>query len=1835
MKKVIAATIATAIMLNSIQVSAADGTVYVTSANYNLDISVSGVTSTTASLSWNDIDSDIVYEILLNGELVTSDYVGTAYELTGLSEGSGYEIQICAFNAMSGEYVSESSTKIYTDLSVSAETTIYSDTIIGDLSVTKGTFNLNGNNLTVESLDFTGGTLDLNGGTLTVKGDVTQSGGTMNVNGGQLIIDGDYSIVSDSYCYGTLNMAAADSYILVCGNFTTCSAFSHNGKLNEGVLEIKGDFKQSTFGNDCNFYASGNHKVILSGNKKQTVSIQSINTHFAALELCNFSVEGVEFSTRVPIDNFVTNGCVYSFADGSRAGWTLETDEEITGDIILSGGILDLNSNKLTINGNLIHTDGEVFVNGGELVVNGDYIIQSTDGESSNGTLNMTNESDAVTVSGNFVMQSSKSHSALLTSGTLTVGGDFTQKNGNNNNYHVTGSHTTVLNGTAMQTVTIAKSSATQSHFNNFKMDNTSTEGIVFKQDVYVTGMLMHTESVFTKEKLYLATGGTLENGVWNTDLNITGNITLPSDWTINGNLKLQYSRIDLNGKTLGVMGDVTQIGGTLDVNSGKLFINGDYNLTVNNSYLLMTAPEDYVYVGGNFITSAYYSNKGKLTAGVLEIKGDFSQTVAAYDNGAFAEDGHKVILSGEQKQTVTFASENLCFNILEITKSLENGYAFSRIPLWNELIERNIDTEAPSVPVNLKAADVTSLSVELVWDESADNIAVSGYYVYCNGAKIADVSVAQYTHNGLTSDTVYQYCVQAYDVEQNLSEVCDSIEVSTKVTAGAPSSPKNIEVEITEEGILISWSASDSSNLAEYRIYRNDICIDTTTELSYMDISPEQGVYSYYIIACDDEGKLSVKTAVVTVDIEPPTAPVLSLEMLYDTAVRLTWSTPAADIKYYEVYRNGSLLMKCGKNEISDYNLSEKEQYEYYVIAYDTSGNVSEPSETVIFNINDTEKPVVTAITPNSGRYSGSVKVVIKAQDNIAVSDIVLQVSQDKITWLDAEAVKIPISNKTIITSCMLDTELYSDGYLYLRAAAYDTSGNMSESYDVTAELEINNTKPKQPSAVSAELKEGYAEVSWESTDADVQYFRLYRSTGGDYSLLKDKYNYRNYFEENPEVGIRYSYYVTSVNSYGCESEPSETVEIIMESDDILPAVMSVYPRSGASISENQEISVSCSDNCGLFDLNVEIALSGSEQFSEIFSAKLSSYHEISTFNLNTDSLEDGEYTLRFTVSDKYGNISIPYTAQYIYESCKLSAPELTAVGEGWRSTLSWTMSETDDLEGYIIYRKSEGSGNYSVIEKIIGTAYSDGKVTAGESYSYKIGAVDSRGNIVYSNEADVTPLDMDDTPPIANAGIDLYTVAGRTVSFNGTKSFDNCKRIASYLWDFGDGTKGTGSSPKHSYSEEGIYTATLEVTDSTGNSHVDTAIVTVRGSAYCMAEFYVSSEGGARLSDVMVYCEGGLADETYITDSQGYTAVFAETGIYDVYFCKDGYLPVHKEIDIKTEMEAISVTMEEKELVTGELTVKELEYSEMKALGIDIYAPENQHVFKYTTTITFRGSSEKGTLTFYVNKEGEYVKSKTTHIFTDCNGRTGIIYAVPVNCWRLNGVESEPAVAILKITAGFSWTKEFFDVELTILNNASEEFTIENSYATLNLPEGLSIADTYLGTELTREMGTIAGGSSKSASWIVRGDKKGQYHLTADFSGMLMPFNENITASFKTSEPLVVEGGDALFLNEVRNMIKDWEHWDLTYNLTNVSDKPVHGVLGSLSGYLGFGNISDMMMVYPNGRTIMLEWEGTEATVKEVYFDALNYSEDDGLDTLQPGESLIIYLTLDLELT
>jgi PKD repeat protein len=81
----------------------------------------------------------------------------------------------------------------------------------------------------------------------------------------------------------------------------------------------------------------------------------------------------------------------------------------------------------------------------------------------------------------------------------------------------------------------------------------------------------------------------------------------------------------------------------------------------------------------------------------------------------------------------------------------------------------------------------------------------------------------------------------------------------------------------------------------------------------------------------------------------------------------------------------------------------------------------------------------------------------------------------------------------------------------------------------------------------------------------------------------------------------------------------------------------------------------------------------------------------------------------------------------------------------------------------------------------------------------------------------------------PEARAGNDMPGLVGIPLAFDGRRSFDPDGSIVSYEWDFGDGSTGMGSQLAHTYSEAGMYTVTLTVTDDGGATAQDTATVAI----------------------------------------------------------------------------------------------------------------------------------------------------------------------------------------------------------------------------------------------------------------------------------------------------------------------------------------------------------------------------------------------------------------------
>src|SRR5574337_1980162 len=79
-------------------------------------------------------------------------------------------------------------------------------------------------------------------------------------------------------------------------------------------------------------------------------------------------------------------------------------------------------------------------------------------------------------------------------------------------------------------------------------------------------------------------------------------------------------------------------------------------------------------------------------------------------------------------------------------------------------------DTTAPTVPTGLVAVGVSTSQINLSWNASTDNVAVTGYRIYRGGTYLKSVSGTSTSDTLVSASTQYCYTVQAYDAANNYS---------------------------------------------------------------------------------------------------------------------------------------------------------------------------------------------------------------------------------------------------------------------------------------------------------------------------------------------------------------------------------------------------------------------------------------------------------------------------------------------------------------------------------------------------------------------------------------------------------------------------------------------------------------------------------------------------------------------------------------------------------------------------------------------------------------------------------------------------------------------------------------------------------------------------------------------------------------------------------------------------------------------------------------------------------------------------------------------------------
>lgn len=172
---------------------------------------------------------------------------------------------------------------------------------------------------------------------------------------------------------------------------------------------------------------------------------------------------------------------------------------------------------------------------------------------------------------------------------------------------------------------------------------------------------------------------------------------------------------------------------------------------------------------------------------------------------------------------------------------------------IWG--IYTSSDTQAPTIPTNVTANNITTSSMNISWTASTDNVAVTNYDVFVDGSLSTNTTNTSITLNNLNSNTTYSIEVLAKDAVGNASAKSSAITPKTLQDTQAPTTPTNVVVSNeTNTTFKVSWTAStDNTAVTAYEIHLNGMLHGTSTTNSYTATQlTASTTYSVQILAKD-----------------------------------------------------------------------------------------------------------------------------------------------------------------------------------------------------------------------------------------------------------------------------------------------------------------------------------------------------------------------------------------------------------------------------------------------------------------------------------------------------------------------------------------------------------------------------------------------------------------------------------------------------------------------------------------------------------------------------------------------------------------------------------------------------------------------------------------------------------------------------------------------------------------------------------------------------------------------------------------------------------------------
>jgi fibronectin type 3 domain-containing protein len=703
-------------------------------------------------------------------------------------------------------------------------------------------------------------------------------------------------------------------------------------------------------------------------------------------------------------------------------------------------------------------------------------------------------------------------------------------------------------------------------------------------------------------------------------------------------------------------------------------------------------------------------------------------------------------------------------------------------------------DTLAPSVPNGLAATVVNTTQIDLAWVASTDNIAVTGYTIYRDGAVLTTVAgdVLTYSDTAVLSGHTYNYAIDAFDAAGNHSAKAPAVQATPPDTE-APSTPGGLTTTASSgTQVDLTWTAStDNFAVTGYTIYRDGTSIANVpaASLAYSDktVLPLMS-YSYTVDAFDAAGNRS--TASAPAQVNTPKMP-----------ANLTFS-PSAD-----TYVNaGSPTSSFGKSTSLRASASpDLHSYLKFVVQGLGGTPITRARLLVFANSNGSQGVNALAVADNTWDELTMNYGNAPSLGNTLASSGAFTTGN----WVALDVTSYITGEGTYTIA------LSTSGSTSLNFASREAATNTPQLVLDLQNGDPDTQPPSTPTGLAATaVNSNQVNLSWaaSSDNIGVSGYTIYRdgttlTTVSGTTLV--------YSDTSALAGHVYSYTVDAFDAAGNHSVASSAVSVTTP-DTQAPTVPGGLTATASSATLVKLSWTASTDDVGV---NGYTIYRNGAVLTTVIGTTLA-YSDKSVLATTT-------YTYAVDAFDKAGN----HSAQTAPATVTTPDPPPT-VPTGLTATvisstqvdLAWAAS-TDNLAvaGYTIYR--DGTVLTSVAGDVL--SYSDTAVQAGKTYSYSVDAFDQPG----SHSAASTPVSVttpDVIAPSIPTSLSATASGSNKVNLAWAASADNVAVIGYTIYR--DGTPlTTVSGATLSYSDTTVipattYSYTIDAFDAAGNHSAQT---------------------------------------------------------------------------------------------------------------------------------------------------------------------------------------------------------------------------------------------------------------------------------------------------------------------------------------------------------------------------------------------------------------------------